>query len=199
MTIGVLSLQGDFQAHFRALALCGVRAIAVRDAQSLQGCDGLVIPGGESTTMSRLCDRFGLWEPLRARLAEGMGAFGTCAGMILLARDIEGATTNFAQQSLGALDIIVARNAYGAQRDSFETQISVDGLGDVLGVFIRAPRIIQCGPSVEVLARYQNAPVVVRRANVMALAFHPEIAGETRLHQLWLDGLQTEASSEPPR
>lgn len=258
MTIGVLALQGDFESHRAMLDVAqqggallhgeALRVLAVRDARGLEQCDALVIPGGESTVMSRLCDRYDLWEPLRARLDEGMGAFGTCAGMILLACKVEGATRNFQQKTLGALDIDVARNAYGAQADSFEADIalSIDAMNDenkgraapheysceqdapvprmneaaksaafvasqetasqeistlreapqaesdplLRAVFIRAPRITRCGPDVEVLARHEGFPVVVRHGRVMAASFHPEIAGDAQLHVLWLRSLQ---------
>src|SRR5687767_4327754 len=127
MTIGVLALQGDFEAHRKMLQACdgGMRVLAVRDVGAVESCDALVIPGGESTTMSRLCDRYQFWQPLQARIAGGMGVLGTCAGLILLAKNIEGATRNFAQKTLEALDIDVARNAYGAQVDSFEADVAV--------------------------------------------------------------------------
>src|SRR5688572_22212998 len=144
MIVGVLALQGDFEAHQKMLESGSepdVEVIAVRDAEALQRCDALVIPGGESTVMSRLCDRYELWQPLQEKLEAGMGVLGTCAGMILLARNISGATTNFQQKTLGALDIDVARNAYGAQLDSFEADVDVPALGDepLRAVFIRAP------------------------------------------------------------
>lgn len=172
------------------LHACGVHTIDVRDLNALNECDGLVLPGGESTTMSRLCDRYGLWEPLRERIHNGMAAFGTCAGMILLANEIEGATRNFEQRSLQVLDIGVARNAYGAQVDSFEADVELKGDETPLrAVFIRAPVVTRVGPEVEVLATHRDQPVVVRRGNIMAAAFHPEIAGESRLHRLWLESI----------
>ena len=204
MTIGVFALQGDFEAHRRILEECGVPVIKVRDADSLKECAGLIIPGGESTVMSQLCERYGLWEPLQARLAEGMPAFGTCAGMILLAKNITGASRNFAQKTLGAMDIDVARNAYGAQVDSFEADIDlIDVPGAIAddtssdteetslrAVFIRAPQIVRCGAEVEVLATHEGKPVVVRQGKLMATAFHPEISGDARLHVLWLKSLE---------
>ncbi|MBV9864152.1 MAG: pyridoxal 5'-phosphate synthase glutaminase subunit PdxT [Abitibacteriaceae bacterium] len=202
ITIGVLALQGDFEAHRNILEAQGVRVIKVRDAQSLQECDGLIIPGGESTVMSQLCERYGLWEPLQARLAAGMAAFGTCAGMILLAKGISGASRNFEQQTLGALDIDVARNAYGAQVDSFEADIEVppveagESAEPLRAVFIRAPQIVRCGEAIEVLARHGDQPVVVRQGKLMASSFHPEISGDARLHQLWLKGVEKESGSE---
>lgn len=200
MTIGVLTLQGDFEAHRKILEACGAPVVKVRDAASLARCEGLIIPGGESTVMSQLCERYGLWEPLRARLAAGMPALGTCAGMILLAKGVTGASRNFEQHTLGVLDLDVARNAYGAQVDSFEADIEVPELETsgtnpaatarrLRAVFIRAPQIARCGPGVEVLAWYGERPVLVRQGSLMATSFHPEISGDARLHQLWLDGV----------
>lgn len=195
-TIGVLALQGDFAAHAKMLHRCGVQTREVRSVEELQQVDALIIPGGESTTMSRLCDRYGLWEPLRARLENGMGAFGTCAGLIMLAKNIAGGTTNFTQSTLGALDIDVARNAYGKQLDSFEADLEIESgreefdAAPLRAVFIRAPRIERMGKDVEVLAQHNGVPVVVRQGNCLGAAFHPEIAGDVRLHQLWLQGLQ---------
>ena len=192
MTIGVLALQGDFEAHRRILAICGADVIKVRDPDTLKRCNGLVIPGGESTVMSQLCERYGLWEPLRERLAAGMGALGTCAGMIMLSKNITGASLNFAQYTLGVLDIDVARNAYGAQVESFEADIEVSGAGaePLRAVFIRAPQITRYGDGVEVLATHGEKPVVVRQGNLMATSFHPEISGDARLHALWLESLE---------
>lgn len=174
------------------LRACGVEARPVRDAPTLAACDALVIPGGESTTMSRLCDRYGLWQPLQEKIAAGMGVFGTCAGMILLAHNVEGATRNFPQKTLGVLDIDVARNAYGAQIESFEAGVAVQGLDGepVQATFIRAPQVTRVGREVEVLARQNDRPVLVRQGRLLACAFHPEIAGDSRLHRLWLDSLR---------
>jgi 5'-phosphate synthase pdxT subunit len=221
MTIGVLALQGDFDAHRKILEGCaGVsRVVPVRSAEELNGCDGLIIPGGESTVMSRLCDRYGLWEPLSTRIEQGMGAFGTCAGLILLSKNIEGGTRNFQQKTLGVLDVDTARNAYGAQLDSFETDVALQphaasaneatseySEADELGtenepeatlhaVFIRAPRITRCGNEVRVLATHEGEPVVVQQGRIMAAAFHPEIAGDARLHELWLRSLASATDS----
>ena len=194
MTIGVLALQGDFASHTEILQRCGVeQVLAVRDAAALQQCDGLIIPGGESTTMSRLCDRYELWEPLRKSIRAGLPVLGTCAGMIMLSKNISGATRNFVQKTLGVLDIDVARNAYGRQIESFETDLEVSQLKEIAAdekplhvAFIRAPQITRVGEAVEVLAVHNDCPVAVRQDKIMALSFHPEVAGETRLHQLWL-------------
>ena len=194
MTIGVLALQGDFASHTQILQRCGVQQVlAVRDAAALQQCDGLIIPGGESTTMSRLCDRYELWEPLQESIKAGLPVLGTCAGMIMLSKNISGATRNFVQKTLGALDIDVARNAYGRQIESFETDLEVSSLEEIEAgekplhvAFIRAPQITRVGENVEVLAVHNDQPVAVRKGKIMALSFHPEVSGETRLHQLWL-------------
>lgn len=188
--IGILALQGDFSAHQNALEALGARVRLIRAPEDLDGLDGLLLPGGESTVMSRLCERYGLFEPLRACIDAGMPTFGTCAGLIFLARQLSGASQNFAQRSLESLDLIVARNAYGSQIDSFEAEISVPSLQiTVRGVFIRAPRIESVGKEVEILATHENAPVLVRQGAILALSFHPEIAGERRLHQMWLDSI----------
>jgi len=194
MIIGVLALQGDFASHIQILQRCGVeKIITVRDAAALQQCDGLIIPGGESTVMSRLCDRYQLWQPLQDSIKGGLPVLGTCAGMIMLSKNISGATRNFQQKTLGALDIDVARNAYGSQIESFETDLEVAALSEIekgetpLHVaFIRAPQITRVGKEIEVLARHQDFPVAVRHGKIMALSFHPEVSGEARLHQLWL-------------
>lgn len=162
----------------------------VRAPADLDDLDGLILPGGESTTMGRLLDRYALLAPLVERLNAGLPAFGTCAGLILLARELENTSTNFDQHSLGILDARVARNAYGTQVDSFETDLEVPILNEtVRAVFIRAPQIREVGAEVEVLARHQGVPVLVRQNQIMATAFHPEIAGESRLHKLWLEGI----------
>lgn len=195
MTIGVLALQGDFESHERMLQQCGenLSVTAVREAKHLEGLDGLIIPGGESTTMSRLCDRYELWQPLSAFIESGKSVLGTCAGLIMLAKNITGATRNFQQKTLQALDIDVARNAYGAQIESFQTTLEVPaiqqaGLGEApLGVFfIRAPQITRVGDGVEILATHGDLPVLVRSGRLYGATFHSEIAGDPRLHALWL-------------
>ncbi len=188
MTIGLLALQGDYGAHQRVLHELGAATKLVRAPADLTGLDGLILPGGESTTMGRLLDRYALRAPLVQRLQDGLPAFGTCAGLILLARELENTSTNFAQTSLGVLDVRVARNAYGTQVDSFETEVEVPVLNEtVRAVFIRAPQIRAVGTQVEVLALHEGVPVLVRQQQIMAAAFHPEIAGEARLHKLWLE------------
>jgi 5'-phosphate synthase pdxT subunit len=198
MIIGVLALQGDYAAHAQVLQACGgVEVLPVRDAGALEECDGLVIPGGESTTMSRLCDRYGLWQPLREKITSGLPVFGTCAGLIMLSKNITGGSRNFAQKTLGALDIDIARNAYGPQIESFETELNVPVLGEepLRVAFIRAPQITRVGAGVEVLARHGEQPVAVRENKIVALAFHPEVVGEARLHRFWLDLISQEINT----
>lgn len=190
--IGVLALQGDVREHLMTLAGLGVTARPVRRAVELAELDGIVVPGGESTTLCRLLDVFDLREPLTTRLRAGLPAFGSCAGMIVLGTEILDGRAD--QVPLGALDVTVRRNAFGRQRDSFETDLDVTGItgGPVRGVFIRAPWAERVGPDVEVLAEVDGHPVAVRSATALAVAFHPEVGGESgtpddRLHQLFLD------------
>lgn len=201
MLIGLLALQGDYDAHQRVLQTLGAQVRLVRAPCDLKDLDGLVIPGGESTVMHRLCDRYELRRPLEALVDEAFPMLGTCAGLIFLAKTLEGTSENFTQTGLGALDVRVARNAYGAQLDSFETDLEVPTLGETIrAVFIRAPQIREIAADVEVLATHQNIPVLVRQNNVMASSFHPEIAGETRVHELWLKlvaARQTASSTKP--
>jgi 5'-phosphate synthase pdxT subunit len=183
--IGVMALQGDFREHVKALEKAGARTRLVRLPEDLQGLDGLVIPGGESTTMTMLMDRMGLSAALRQALAEGLPALGTCAGMIVLAdRIIDGLPD---QRGLNTLDIAVRRNGYGRQLDSFEADLEVSGLegGSFPAVFIRAPVVVEAG-SAEVLATHEGRPVALRQGSVMALAFHPELSGDLRLHREFL-------------
>jgi 5'-phosphate synthase pdxT subunit len=183
MRIGVLALQGAFREHLLTLAAIGVEGVAVRLPADLDEVDGLILPGGESTTMRKLIDRWGLRQPILDLAASGAPLFGTCAGMIVLAREIVGDE----EPVLPLLDVTVERNAFGRQLESFEADLSVPVLGDqpVHGVFIRAPVIDRTGPDVDVLARLEDGRVVaVRERNVIATAFHPELAGETRFHRL---------------
>jgi pyridoxal 5'-phosphate synthase pdxT subunit len=181
-TVGVLALQGDVLEHLRALARVGARPVRVRTVADLDGIDGLIIPGGESTTIGKLLDRFGLLEPLRQRILDGLPTLGTCAGMILLATELDQDTP---QPLLGVLPVRVRRNAFGRQVDSFDTQVTIAGLdGGPLDVsFIRAPWVDRVlAPDVEVLAEVDGHPVVVRNGHVLAVAFHPEVTGDDRLH-----------------
>ncbi len=184
--IGVLALQGDVRDHLIALAGLGVTARPIRRARELAELDGIVIPGGESTTICRLLDVFELREPLTARLRDGLPAFGSCAGMIVLASQILDGRPD--QVPLGAIDIVVRRNAFGRQVDSFESDLAIAGVdgGPVRAVFIRAPWVERAGPDVQVLARVAEHPVAVRQGRVLATSFHPEVAGDDRLHELFL-------------
>jgi 5'-phosphate synthase pdxT subunit len=190
-TIGVFALQGDVREHLRMLADLGVRAISVRRPAELEACDGLVLPGGESTTMAKLARTFDLFEPLRQRIKDGLPTFGTCAGMIMLADRIEDGAPG--QETLGGLDVTVRRNAFGRQVDSFEGDLEFDGVeGPVHAVFIRAPWVEASGPGVDVLARVEDGPamgriVAVRQGPLMATSFHPEWGGDPRIHQVFVD------------
>ncbi len=183
LRIGVLSLQGAFREHLDTLAAIGVEGVRVREPADLADISGLILPGGESTTMRQLIERWGLRRPILDLAASGAPIYGTCAGMIVLAREIAGGEAPI----LPLLDVTVERNAFGRQRDSFEADLPVEVLGDrpVHAVFIRAPIIERTGPGVDVLARLDDGRVVaVRERNVVATSFHPELAGETRFHRL---------------
>jgi 5'-phosphate synthase pdxT subunit len=194
-TIGVFALQGDVREHLRMLADLGVQAIGVRRASELDACDGLVVPGGESTTMAKLARTFDLFDPLQKRIRAGMPTFGTCAGMIMLADRIEDGAPG--QETLGGLDITVRRNAFGRQVDSFEADLEVEGLDDLVhAVFIRAPWVEAVGDGVDVLARVGDGPaagriVAVRQGPLMATSFHPEVGGDARIHRLFVDLVRT--------
>ncbi len=183
--IGVLALQGAVRPHVAALATLGASPVEVRTPDQLMGVDGLVLPGGESTTMSKLLDTSGLREPLAARLADGLPVLGTCAGMILLAREVLDGRAD--QRSLGVVDITVRRNAFGRQVDSFEADLALAGDPVPLhAVFIRAPVVERAGPAVEVLATVGDRPVLARQGSVIVASFHPELTDDLRLHQLLL-------------
>jgi 5'-phosphate synthase pdxT subunit len=192
--IGVLALQGDVLEHLRMLTAAGANAVGVKRAPELDGLDGLIIPGGESTTIGKLADMYGLLDPLRKRIAEGLPVFGTCAGAILLAREALSAEGERSEQPLlGAMDIVVRRNAFGRQVASFEADLAIAGLegGPVHVAFIRAPWIEHAGPDVEVLAEVGTPlgarMVVARQGHLLASAFHPELTGDGRLHRLFVD------------
>lgn len=187
--IGVLALQGDTREHLAALTEAGAEAMTVRRRAELDSVDGLVIPGGESTAMSHLLREFELLEPLRARLADGMPAYGSCAGMILLASEILDAGVEGRQAApLHGIDMSVRRNAFGRQVDSFEGDIRFEGLdGPVHAVFIRAPWVERVGPDVEVLGRAGEHIVAVRQGRSLATSFHPEVTGDRRVHRLFVD------------
>jgi pyridoxal 5'-phosphate synthase pdxT subunit len=187
--VGVLALQGDTREHVAALREAGVDCTTVRRRTELDAVDALVIPGGESTTMSNLLAEFDLLEPLRKRVAEKMPVYGSCAGMILLATDIVDAGANGRRAlPLGGIDMTVRRNAFGRQVDSFEQDIPFDGLDSpVHAVFIRAPWVERVGDGVQVLAEAAGHPVAVRQGRMLATAFHPEITGDRRVHRLFVD------------
>jgi 5'-phosphate synthase pdxT subunit len=186
LKIGVLGLQGDVREHERALERAGATPVVVRRPDEIASVDGVVLPGGESTTIGKLLDRFELLEPLRARALTGMPLYGTCAGMILMATEIEGPQA--APHRLGVMDIAVRRNAYGRQVDSFEADLDVAGLDSPLrAAFIRAPVVERVGPAVEVLAALDDRPVLVREQHLLASSFHPEMTGDERIHELFVD------------
>jgi 5'-phosphate synthase pdxT subunit len=183
--VGVLALQGAFQAHELALSSLGVETRQVRTPAHLAEVDSLVMPGGESTTMSRLLATSELFDPLAERITAGMPVFGTCAGMILLATDVLDGRPD--QRTFRAIDIAVRRNGYGRQIDSFETDITVAGLDAPFhAVFIRAPKVESVGAAVDVLAEHEGVPVLVRQGNVFVASFHPELTGDARLHAEFL-------------
>ncbi|MEX2289911.1 MAG: pyridoxal 5'-phosphate synthase glutaminase subunit PdxT [Mycobacteriales bacterium] len=194
--IGVLALQGDVREHDRALRAAGAEPVHVRRPADLEAVDGLVLPGGESTTIGRLLEVFDLLEPLRKQVVDGLPVYGSCAGMILLAdRVLDGRPD---QQGIGGLDVVVRRNAFGRQVDSFETDVAFEGVGQVHAVFIRAPWVETAGTSTEVLARVPagvagpggaaaGKVVAVRQGNLLATSFHPELTGDDRVHGLFVD------------
>jgi 5'-phosphate synthase pdxT subunit len=184
-TIGVLALQGDVAQHLRALEEAGARPLPVKTLEALGNVRGLVIPGGESSTVGMLLARFGLMDPLRERVAAGMPLFGTCTGLILMAKEIEGSS----QPRLGCMDVTVRRNAYGRQVDSFETDVSVPALGlePVRAVFIRAPQVTRVAPDVEVLAETEDGPLLVRQGGLLGATFHPELTDDRRIHAFFVE------------
>ena len=186
LTIGVLAVQGDVREHVRVLTELGAHAYGIRRPTELAHLDGLVIPGGESTTMDKLVRAFDLYDPLRALIAEGLPVYGSCAGMIMLADRI--AEPRPGQQTLGGLDVTVRRNAFGRQVDSFEEDLDFAGVdgGPVRAVFIRAPWVEEAGDGVDVLARAAGKIVAVRQGALLATSFHPEVTGDTRVHELFV-------------
>lgn len=190
--IGVLAVQGDVREHARALEAAGAEVSRVRRPEEVEAIDALVIPGGESSTMDKLVRIFGLFEPLRARIADGLPVYGSCAGMIMLADRIADAAPG--QQTLGGVDMLVRRNAFGRQVDSFEEDLHIRELGGepVRAVFIRAPWVEEAGAAVEVLARVEHGPaagriVAARQGNLLVTSFHPEVTGDHRIHQYFVD------------
>jgi 5'-phosphate synthase pdxT subunit len=185
MKVGVLALQGDVREHVSALEAAGATPVAVKHPEDVAAVEGLIVPGGESTTIGKLLDRFGLLAPIQERARSGMPLYGTCAGLILMAKDVVGADD--APHRLGVLDVAVRRNAYGRQVESFECDLEIRGLErPYRAVFIRAPVIEEVGDEVEVLATRDDAPVLVRQKHLLASSFHPEMTGDTRVHELFV-------------
>ena len=179
--VGVLALQGDVREHKRMVAAAGGMAVEVRSPADLEAIDALIIPGGESTTIGRLANLYGLIDPLRKHIDAGLPTLGTCAGMIFLASGV----TEGSQPQLRVLDMVVERNAFGRQNESFECDLTVDGWDDAVhAVFIRAPLVETTGPEIEVLAEHEGRPVLVRTGKVLASSFHPELTGDLRLHRM---------------
>lgn len=187
MKIGVLAVQGAFREHLAVLTGLGIEAVEVRKKEELDGIEGLVLPGGESTTIGKLLVDYELLDLIKVMALEGMPIFGTCAGAIILAKKILGNN----QQHLGLMDIQIKRNAYGRQIDSFEADLEIPVLGREAfpGVFIRAPLISQVGPGVDILATYRESIVLARQGSLLAAAFHPEMTSDARLHRYFLDDL----------
>ncbi len=182
--VGVLALQGDVREHLSLLESLGATALAVKKPEQLESVDCLIIPGGESTTIGKMAVRFGLLGPLRSAIEGGLPTYGTCAGLIFLS----GAVTDGDQPLLGVLDVVVRRNAFGRQNDSFESALDISGLDKPFhGVFIRAPWVEKLGAEVEVLAAIDEHPVMVRQDKILATSFHPELTGDGRIHQMLLD------------
>jgi 5'-phosphate synthase pdxT subunit len=192
--IGVLALQGDVREHIQSLSDCGVDALAVKTKQEIESISALVIPGGESTTISKLARSFDLFDVIKNRIRNGMPTYGSCAGMILLANKVEDAIDG--QESFGGINMVVRRNAFGRQVDSFETDLKFKGITEpkVRAVFIRAPWVESVGSEVEVLAEITdsfgvNHPVAVRQANLLATSFHPELTGDNRVHRFFVENI----------
>jgi pyridoxal 5'-phosphate synthase pdxT subunit len=184
MKIGVLGLQGAVQEHVRSIEACGAEAVVVKKPDHLAELDGLILPGGESTTMRRLMDKYGFMEPLKQFAALGKPMFGTCAGLILLAKRIVG----YDEPHLGLMDITVERNSFGRQRESFEAELSIAGIADdFIGVFIRAPHIVEVGEDVEILAKYEDRIVAARQGQFLGCSFHPELTDDHRMTQYFLN------------
>ncbi len=191
MKLAVLAFQGAFREHREVLDALGADVVEVRQPHQLSGVDALLLPGGESTTMAKLLDSSGLFEPVRGLVRDGVPTFGTCAGMILLAREVVDGRAD--QHGFDVLDLRVRRNGYGRQVASFEADLDVDGLrgGPFRGVFVRAPYVERTGDDVDVLARHDGVPVLVRHGSIWASSFHPELSGDLRLHELFLQEVKT--------
>ena len=183
--IAVLGLQGDVREHLATLEAIGVETVIVKKPEHLSGISGLVIPGGESTVIDKLSRIFQLREPIRELIAKGLPVFGTCAGLIMLANNIADGIHD--QQTFGGLDAVVRRNAFGSQVNSFEAEISFESIGVVKGAFIRAPIVDSVGSEVTVLARFEDSTVAIRQRNLLGVSFHPEVVGETKVHEYFLE------------
>lgn len=187
MIIGVSGIQGDFREHKWMIEKLGHETFVVRTPEELEKVDALIIPGGESTTMIRIMKRIGLFDALKEKILNGFPVYGTCAGLIVLAKEIE----NYPQESLGVIDIKVMRNAYGRQVDSFDEMVEIKGFDKPFkAVFIRAPRVDDWGPEVEVLSMLDNHPIMLRQKNVLVTSFHPELTDDTRVHEYFLRMVQ---------
>ncbi|WP_028308805.1 pyridoxal 5'-phosphate synthase glutaminase subunit PdxT [Desulfitibacter alkalitolerans] len=183
-TVGVLALQGAFREHKQSLIKCGVDVVEVRKLEDLDKCSALIIPGGESTTIGKLLIEWNLMEAIKKRVQEGMPLFGTCAGMILMSKDIRDSN----QPRLGLLDVEVVRNAYGRQVDSFEMDLTIEGLDEPFSsVFIRAPYITKVGPGVQILSKHDDKIVMARQGKLLGCSFHPELTDDLRIHQYFVD------------
>jgi 5'-phosphate synthase pdxT subunit len=192
LKIGVLGLQGAVREHVKAIEQCGAEAIVIKKKEELESVDGLILPGGESTTMRRLIDRYDLMDELRRFAASGKPMFGTCAGLILLAKKLEG----YDQPHLGVMDVAVERNSFGRQRESFEAELSVAGVGeDFPAVFIRAPHIVSAGENVEILAKHEGRIVAAREGQFLGCSFHPELTEDNRITEYFTKMVQ-EAKKE---
>ncbi|AKP45417.1 MULTISPECIES: pyridoxal 5'-phosphate synthase glutaminase subunit PdxT [Bacillus] len=184
MKIGVLGLQGAVREHIRSVEACGEEAFEIKKVDQLKDLDGLILPGGESTTMRRLIDRYGFLEPIKELANSGKPIFGTCAGLILLAKEIVG----YQQPHLGLMDVTVERNSFGRQRESFEAELDIKDVGESFpAVFIRAPHIVKVGPNVEVLAKHEDRIVAAREGNLLGCSFHPELTDDYRFTKYFLN------------
>jgi pyridoxal 5'-phosphate synthase pdxT subunit len=184
LKIGVLGLQGAVREHIRSVEACGAQGIVIKTTNQLDEVDGLIIPGGESTTMRRLIDKYNFMEPLRKFGQDGKPMFGTCAGLILLAKNLVGYT----ESHLGLLDVTVERNSFGRQKDSFEAELMITGVGeDFVGVFIRAPHIVEVGEDVEILSKHNGRIVAARQGQFLGCSFHPELTDDHRMTQLFIN------------
>ncbi|WP_338450634.1 pyridoxal 5'-phosphate synthase glutaminase subunit PdxT [Niallia oryzisoli] len=183
ITIGVLGLQGAISEHVRSVEACGAEAVVVKRVEDLEGIDGLILPGGESTTMRKLIDKYGFMEPLKEFAAKGKPMFGTCAGLILLAKELAG----YAEPHLGLFDVTVERNSFGRQKESFEAELHIRGLDEPFtGVFIRAPHIMKAGKNVEILAMHDGRIVAAREGQFLGCSFHPELTEDHRFTELFI-------------